>query len=190
MLPLLFLLQNLKEKEAKAISIEIKDIVFLIVALLATVPCLLVAFSRNILHSAFSLFFTFLGTSGLYFFLDAEFLAIVQVVVYIGGVTVLLLFAILLTKNIQEIKETNALSFKRAVFAGAFSSILLGFLIYLILKEWSYFERLSKPDYPFLTLERLGELLLNKYLLPFEVASILLLVVLVGSLVIAKRAVK
>jgi NADH:ubiquinone oxidoreductase subunit 6 (subunit J) len=60
----------------------------------------------------------------------------------------------------------------------------------LILNEWSYFERFSKPEYPFLTLERLGEFLLNKYLLPFEVASILLLVALVGSLVIAKRAVK
>ena len=108
-MPLLFLWQSLKEKEAQPINIEIRDIVFLIVALLTTVPCLLVAFSRNILYSAFSLFFTLLGTSGLYFFLDAEFLAIVQVVVYIGGVTVLLLFAILLTKNIQEIKETNAL---------------------------------------------------------------------------------
>jgi len=190
MLPLLFLWQSLKEKEAKPINIEIRDLVFLIVALLTTVPCLLVAFSRNILYSAFSLFFTLLGTSGLYFFLDAEFLAIVQVVVYIGGVTVLLLFAILLTKNIQEIKETNALSFNRAIFAGAFSLVLLGSLIYLILTEWSYFERLSEPDYPFLTLDRLGELMLNKYLLPFEAASILLLVVLVGSLVIAKRAVK
>ncbi|MBI4842792.1 MAG: NADH-quinone oxidoreductase subunit J [Nitrospirae bacterium] len=171
-------------------GIEMKEVVFIVVALLTVVPCLIVAFSRNILYSAFSLFFTLLGTSGLYFFLDAEFLAIAQVVVYIGGVTVLLLFAILLTKNIQEIKETNALSMKRAYFAGASSFILLASLIFLAVKEWKFFEAGPGTDYPFLTLNQLGELMLNKYLLPFEAASILLLVVLIGSLVIAKRAVK
>jgi NADH-quinone oxidoreductase subunit J len=171
-------------------DIGMNEMVFLIVALLTTIPCLIVALSRNILYSAFSLFFTLLGTSGLYLFLNAEFLAIVQGVVYIGGVTVLLLFAILLTKNIQEIKKTNALTVKRALFGGAASLALFFAMAFLTLGKWSFTRMNSGADYPFLTLDRLGKLMLNKYLLPFEAASILLLVVLVGSLVIAKRAVK
>ena len=99
-------------------KLELGEIVFIATALITTVPTLFVAFSRNILYSAFALFFTFLGTSGLYFFLGADFLAITQVVVYIGGVSVILLFAILLTKDIDEIRKTNTMSLERAIPAG------------------------------------------------------------------------
>ncbi len=168
-------------------NIGLKELVFLCVALLTTVPCLIVVFSRNVLYSAFALFFTFLGTSGLYFFLDAEFLAITQVVVYIGGVSVLLLFAILLTKNIDEIRKTNLMSGPRMAAAAAGALVLCGTFGYaLVGTVWA---RKESGDYPATTINGLGELLLNKYLLPFEVASVLLLVVLVGSLVIARRSV-
>jgi len=166
----------------------LREIVFLCVALLTTVPCLIVVFSRNVLYSAFALFFTFLGTSGLYFFLDAEFLAITQVVVYIGGVSVLLLFAILLTKNVNEIRKTNTMSVPRLVIAAGAALVLLGSFVYALLgTRWA---RIENPDYPATTIKGLGELLLNKYLLPFEAVSLLLLAVLVGSLVIARRSVK
>lgn len=168
--------------------IELRDIVFLCVALLTTIPCLIVVFSRNVLYSAFSLFFTFLGTSGLYFFLDAEFLAITQVVVYIGGVSVLLLFAILLTKNVDEIRKTNMMSGPRMALAGSAAVALLGAFVYALQgTRWAMNENAA---YPATTIKGLGDLLLNKYLLPFEVVSILLLAVLVGSLVIARRSVQ
>ncbi len=172
-----------------AVPVGLKEIVFLSVALLTTIPCFIVVFSRNILYSAFALFFTFLGTSGLYFFLDAEFLAITQVVVYIGGVSVLLLFAILLTKNIDEIRKTNMLSRSRMALAGAGAIVLLASFGYA-LRESIWATKQSGPSpYPATTIQGLGDLLLGKYLLPFEVASILLLAVLVGSLVIARRSV-
>ncbi len=169
-------------------NIGLKELVFLCVALLTTVPCLIVVFSRNVLYSAFALFFTFLGTSGLYFFLDAEFLAIVQVVVYIGGVSVLLLFAILLTKNVDEIRKTNMTSAPRMALAGGAALVLLGSFVYALLG--THWARTGTPDYPATTTKGLGDLLLSKYLLPFEAASVLLLAVLVGSLVIARRSVR
>ncbi len=168
--------------------IGLKEIVFIAVALLTTVPCLIVVFSRNVLYSAFALFFTFLGTSGLYFFLDAEFLAITQVVVYIGGVSVLLLFAILLTKNIDEIRKTNMISRSRMALAGLGALTLLLTFGYAL--QGSVWADQENKAYPATTIKGLGDLLLGKYLLPFEVASILLLAVLVGSLVIARRSVK
>jgi len=166
----------------------LREIVFIAVALLTALPCLIVVFSRNVLYSAFALFFTFLGTSGLYFFLDAEFLAITQVVVYIGGVSVLLLFAILLTKNIDEIRKTNMMSGRRMALAGLAALTLLSTFGYALTgTSWAMN---GEKAYPATTITGLGDLLLSKYLLPFEVVSILLLAVLVGSLVIARRAVK
>jgi NADH:ubiquinone oxidoreductase subunit 6 (subunit J) len=163
------------------------NIVFLCVALLTTVPCLIVVFSRNILYSAFALFFTFLGTSGLYFFLDAEFLAITQVVVYIGGVSVLLLFAILLTKNIDMIRKTNMISGRRMALIGSGAVLLLAAFVYALRgSSWAS----GSGEYPSTTITGLGDLLMGKYLMPFEIASLLLLAVLVGSLVIARRSVK
>jgi len=168
-------------------TIGIKELVFICVALLTTVPCLIVVFSRNILYSAFALFFTFLGTSGLYFFLDAEFLGITQVVVYIGGVSVLLLFAILLTKNINEIGKTNMLSIGRMALVSVGALALLGSFGYAM-SGTVWFHK-NDNTYPATTINGLGDLLLGKYLLPFEVVSLLLLAVLVGSLVIARRSV-
>jgi len=166
----------------------LREAVFICVAVLTTIPCLIVVFSRNVLYSAFSLFFTFLGTSGLYFFLDAEFLAITQVVVYIGGVSVLLLFAILLTKNVDEIRKTNMMSGPRMALAAAAAVALLGSFIYALQgTRWATNENSA---YPATTIKGLGDLLLSKYLMPFEVVSILLLAVLVGSLVIARRSVQ
>jgi NADH-quinone oxidoreductase subunit J len=166
----------------------LKEAVFLCIALLTTVPCFIVVFSRNVLYSAFALFFTFLGTSGLYFFLDAEFLAVTQVVVYIGGVSVLLLFAILLTKNVDEIRKTNMASLPRMALAACGGAALLGSFVYALQgTSWAIREN---TGYPITTIRELGDLLLTKYLLPFEAASILLLAVLVGSLVIARRSVK
>jgi NADH-quinone oxidoreductase subunit J len=155
---------------------------------MTTIPCLIVVFSRNVLYSAFALFFTFLGTSGLYFFLDAEFLAITQVVVYIGGVSVLLLFAILLTKNVDEIRKTNMMSGPRMAVAAAAALALLGSFLYAL--RGTHWATNENAAYPATTLKGLGDLLLGKYLMPFEVVSILLLAVLVGSLVIARRSVQ
>ncbi len=165
----------------------IKELIFIFVAAMTIVPCFFVAFSRNILHSAFALFFTFLGASGLYFFLDADFLALVQLIIYIGGVLVLLLFAILLTRNIDNIRKTNAMAKNRAIAAGAGVAVMFCILIYAFVISSRPFSHAENAAYPAVTIKALGSLLLTKYLLPFEAVSLLLLAVLIGSLVIAGR---
>lgn len=171
-------------------DIQINDVVFLCITAMTVLPCLFVVMSRNILYSAFALFFTFLGTSGLYFFIGADFLAITQVIIYIGGVSVILLFAILLTKNVDRIKESNAHNMKRIALSGAGSAVLISLFMYaLTVTAWTG-QVSNATSYPQVTVKSLGQLLLTKYLLPFEVVSLLLLAVLVGSLVIAGRSVK
>ncbi|NCO83852.1 MAG: NADH-quinone oxidoreductase subunit J [Nitrospirae bacterium CG_4_10_14_3_um_filter_44_29] len=170
-------------------NIEIKEIVFISIVLLTIAPCSVVAFSRNILYSAFALFFTFIGTSGLYFFLDADFLAIVQLAVYIGGVLVLLLFAILLTKNIDDIKKTNTISLRRSITAGI-TVLVLFFSLFFVFLSTGWTPLNGGAAYPNGTIHELGRLILSKYLLPFEIASLLLLAVLIGSLVLAGKTVR
>lgn len=171
-------------------DIYIKNTMFVLVAALTVLPCLFVAFSRNLLHASFALFFTFLGASGLYFFLEADLLAVVQLVIYIGGVMVLLLFAILLTKNIEHIKRSNAVALGRAITAAVVAVVMFALMAFAIVSsDWMFKGDTSEP-FPFNTAEAIGSLLLSKYLLPFEAASMLLLVVLIGSLLIAKKAVK
>lgn len=169
-------------------NLEIKEFVFIWVALMTLLPAFFVAFSKNILYSAFALFFTFLGTAGLYLMINADFLAVVQVIIYIGGVLVLLIFAILLTRNIDQIYTTNKISLLRSVTAAIFaimSSIGLFFLFHD--RSWKSVLNDSNSQG---TISKLGDLLLNKYLLPFEITSILLLAVLIGALVIANKSVR
>lgn len=171
--------------------LELREIIFISIALMTILPTFFVAFSRNILHSVFSLFFTFLGTSGLYFFLGAEFLAITQIIVYIGGITVILLFAMLLTKDIDEIKKTNTMSVRRAVPAGVAMLLFSAALIYAMGEvQWGSSGEAGSSWVPGLTVKAIGDMLLNKYLLAFEAASVLLLAALIGALVIAWKAVK
>lgn len=167
-----------------------RNLGFVLTAAMTLLPCLVVVLSSNILYSAFALFFMFLGTSGLYLFLGAEFLALTQVIVYVGGVSVLMLFAILLTKDIAEIRRTNTMSARRAIPAAG-GVLVLGGAFWFAAGSASW-KTAAPPggDSPGDTLPALGRLLLDAHLLPFEAVSILLLAVLVGSLAIARKSVR
>jgi len=164
----------------------LREIVFLCVALLTTVPCLIVVFSRNVLYSPLRSFHLS-GNVGLYFFLDAEFLAITQVVVYIGGVSVLLLFAILLTKNVNEIRKTNTMSVPRLVIAAGAALVLLGSFVYALLgTRWarSKTRTIGHDD------QGVGRASPEQVPAALRGGVLLLLAVLVGSLVDRARSVK
>ena len=158
-------------------------IVFYALAVLTVGGAALVAFSRNILHSALALLGTLTGVAGLYLHLGADFLGISQLLIYVGGILVLLLFAVLLTTRIGDIKASNkslgwpvALPVSLAVAAG---------LAALVLRvDWPLTEVVAAP-----TTARLGHAFLREYLLPFELASLVLLMALVGAMVLARRAV-
>src|ERR671915_2523976 len=86
---------------------ELGTIIFYVIAAVIIASAAMVAFSGNIIYSAFSLLGTFMGVAGLYVFLGADFVAAVQVLIYVGGILVLILFAVMLTHRITDVQITN-----------------------------------------------------------------------------------
>jgi NAD(P)H-quinone oxidoreductase subunit 6 len=171
---------------APAGASSIVDLAFYGLAALTVVSAAGVAFSRNILYASFSLLGTFLGVAGLYIFLSADFLAVTQLLIYIGGVLVLILFAVMLTSRIQDLAVSNpSLGVAPAAIATALTTLLLLF----VSRNAPWKAPLQNPPSAS-TAEQLGDLFLNRYLLPFEIASVVLLTTLIGAVVIARKEVK
>ena len=163
---------------------NVVTVIFYLMALLAVLSAVGVALSKNILHSAFSLLGTLAGVAGLYFMLGADFIGVVQLLVYVGGILVLILFAVLLTREITDIKISNL---SVSLMGGIpLALVMLGVSLTIMLR--APFHLTASDSAP--TVHRLGDALLREYLLPFEIASVVLLMALVGAMVIARRAVK
>jgi NADH-quinone oxidoreductase subunit J len=164
---------------------DVARIVFLVIAAVTIGSAAMVAFSRNIIYSAFSLLGTFAGVAGLYVFLGADFVAAVQVLIYVGGILIILLFAVMLTHRITDVRITN-----RAV--GRIPAlIVVGVLLFLLVqtvRETSWAKAQEIVYAP--TTARIGDLFLETYLLPFELASIVLLVALIGAATICRKETK
>lgn len=158
----------------------VQSLFFFAFAALALAGGGLVAFSRNIVHSGFALLATFVGVAGLYAFLSADFLAVVQLMVYVGGVLILILFALMLTARIDDARISNpTISTLPAIF------LLLAFcglLVYASVAEFGGSTELLAGE-P--TTEGIGDALLSRFVLPFEVISVLLLAALLGAVTIA-----
>ena len=157
-------------------------VVFWIFAGLTIGSAAIVVLSRTLIYSAFALLVTFFGVAGLYVLLGADFLAATQLLVYVGGILVLLLFGVMLTHKIYSLdlrSETTQLASGLVVAAGLF--VVLSALA--LKTEWPGVARLPAP-----TTTAIGRLFLGAYLLPFEAASILLLVALMGAAMIVRRS--
>jgi len=151
-----------------------------------TVGCAgIVALSRNVVHSALGLVVCLAGVAGLYVLLAADFLAAVQVLVYVGGILVLILFAVMLTNRISDVKVSNlSMGQGLAVPLGLVIATLIG--VTALSVPWDT----SAPSGANPTTVRLGNAFLDQYLLPFEIVSVVLLAALVGAVVIARKDVK
>ncbi len=160
------------------------DIVFYFFAFITIVSAGIVVFSKNIIYSAFSLLFTFFGVAGLYVLLNADFLAVTQLLVYVGGILVLLLFGVMLTNKVVSVdmKTGTLQTLPASILVAGFAGVLCGVLY---ITEWRTAPLPATA--PEATTAGLGELFMTSYLLPFEVASIVLLVALVGAAMIARR---
>jgi len=134
---------------------------------------------RNLLHCALALAVTFIGVAGLYFLLQAEFLAVVQVLLYVGAVTMLIVFAIMLTRRLMQ---PQLVQFSGKWWLAAPMALLLLALIAPTVWTTSWLLRPKEP-LPADATAGLGEQLMTSYALPFEIASVLLLVALVGAIV-------
>ncbi len=151
------------------------SLIFYLLSALTFSSALVVATSRNIVYSGFALIFTFLGVSGLYIQLSADFVAAMQVLVYVGGITVVILFAVMLTRDIADATGSNPV-LNRPASALAAGGV---FIMTLLLILGSDFPQRKTVVFEPVSAE-LGHALLGKYLLPFEVASMLLLGALIG----------
>jgi NAD(P)H-quinone oxidoreductase subunit 6 len=164
---------------------DLSTAVFYLVAIITVGSALMVAFSRNIIYSAFSLLGTFAGGAGIFVFLGADFVAAVQLLIYVGGILVLILFAVMLTHRITDVEITN-----RA--AGRIPALIItGVFIYLLIqtvRETPWVKAKELVYQP--TTAKIGDLFLDSYLLPFELASLVLLAALIGAVVISRKEIK
>jgi NADH-quinone oxidoreductase subunit J len=164
---------------------DLSTAVFYLIALITVVSAGMVAFSSNIIYSAFSLLGTFMGVAGLYIFLGADFVAAAQVLIYVGGILVLILFAVMLTHRITDVAITNRT-------AGRIPAVIIvGVLLYLLgqaIKETPWVKAKEVLYAP--TTAKIGDLFLEQYLLPFELASLILLAAMIGAVVLSRKEIK
>jgi NADH-quinone oxidoreductase subunit J len=166
-------------------SLTLFDIIFYFFAFITIVSAAIVVFSRNIIHSAFSLMFTFFGVAGLYVMLNADFIAVTQVLIYVGGILVLILFGVMLTTKVIGVEmKTGTL---RVLPASILVAVLVGTLCGIFwITDWPV-QAGTNAEVPPTTAISIGRALMTTYLLPFEVASIVLLVAMLGAAMIARR---
>lgn len=140
----------------------------------------IVVTARNLVHAALCMALCFFGVAGLFVLLDAPFLAVVSVVIGAGGISVLIIFAIMLTRGagLADAPLTN-----RWPLAVAICLLLFGLLTAMLISTpWPNTASPITQD----TVAALGNALLNQYLLPFEIASVLLLAALIGAAFVAR----
>lgn len=172
----------------------IAQIAFYGFASLTLVSGMFILFTKNVLYAGFALLATFLGVAALYVFAGADFLAVTQLLIYVGGVLVLILFGIMLTNRTAD--QDYIHSDSRNVVVGILTTgILLAILIAVILKAkfsgllWMQkTSTASKMEAS--TLSRIGENLMTDYVLPFEIAGLILMVALMGAAFIASQTAK
>lgn len=164
---------------------DISTAVFYLIAIITVGSAAVVAFSRNIIYSAFSLLGTFAGVAGLYVFLGADFVAAVQVLIYVGGILVLILFAVMLTHRITDVEITNRAAGRvpGLIVVGVFLALLIQ-----TIRETPWVKVKEVVHQP--TTARIGDLFLENYLLPFELASLVLLAAMIGAVVISRKEIK
>lgn len=161
----------------------VSQIIFWMMAFLTVGSALITAFSRNIVYSAFALLGAFAGVVGIYILLAADFVAMVQIFVYIGGILVLTIFAVMLTQGIGDVHVSN-----RAVGTiPALATILIigVVMLYATLKTPWYTAKTALTVAP--TTYGIGNAFLDTYVLPFELASLVLLAALIGAVVISRQ---
>ena len=158
-------------------------IVFGVLAAAMCISAVLVVTTQNVVHAALYLVVVLAGVAAIYVMLAAEFIAVVQVLVYIGAIVVLLLFGTMLTR--APIGRTNNLDNDQRIAAAVVSLFLLGVLGWALSDAWGW-DRLP-ADQPVQRTADVGNAIFQNWVIPFEVISILLLAALVGAVVIARR---
>lgn len=159
------------------------EILFWLIAALTIASAAMVVLNNQLLYSAIALLFTLFGIAGLYIYLWADFIAGVQLLVYIGGINVLIIFGIMLTNRISSIRlsQTNV---QQGV--GGVVAFWLFILISMVISKTPWYQTTSAE--PSSTVREVGILLMTKFILPFEAISLLLLGALIGAALLSREA--
>lgn len=158
---------------------ELSAILFYVFSLLTVGTAVIMVFSKNIVHSAFALMFSLIGVATLYVLLYADFVAATQLLVYVGGILILILFGVMLTtQKFSAGLKAITVNILPASFLSAIVAVLLFYVFFTT--EWTI-EIIERNE----TVSSLGTLLLSDFILPFQAAGVLLLVAIIGALLMS-----
>lgn len=172
----------------------IEQIIFIVLSVVTLGTGLIVVLNRNLFHAALAMMASFLGVAGLYVTLDAGFLAAAQLLVYIGAISILVIFAIMMTRRLMQAREAPFNSQAGLAMITAVGSFVL--ITAVIVQFWpttadANVPLASRPVVPDSVLQgsvaELGRVFVSAdaYVLPFEIASVLLLAAMIGAIIIA-----
>jgi NADH-quinone oxidoreductase subunit J len=155
---------------------------FIVMAAIALIGALIAVSNRNILRAALGLIVSFMGVAGIYFMLEAEFVAVVQILIYVGAIAILILFTVMLTRGLM--RRDLAAQNSQWIAVGMLA-LALFFALFLVVSgtNWNTTSTPVTTD----LIPKIGSELMTTYLLPFEAISLLLLAALVGAIVIARE---
>jgi NADH-quinone oxidoreductase subunit J len=162
--------------------VSLSTVLFYLFAVVAVGGAAVVVFANRLIHAVFALLFAFFGVAGLYLFLNADFIAASQVLIYVGGILVLMLFGVMLTTRIYDMRlMAERVQFKPSVIVVGAGFAMLAAVI--LKTPWPVID---KPD-SISTAKTIGSLLMTDYVLPFEVVGVLLLAALLGASMLSSR---
>lgn len=157
-------------------------VAFVLLAIVGVMGGLLLLNLSNVVHMVVALVFTFLSIAGIFVLLSAEFLAVVQVLVYSGAITIIMLFGIMLTRHDNQEKSTVGGFRKLLIFLG-----ILGFGVVVYLGIYNLEFPGQEVALHEANIEQIGMELFSKYMIPFELLGVLLLTALIGAIVLARK---
>lgn len=162
---------------------ELTTVLFYLFSLATVGAALVMVYSKNIVHSAFAMMFTLIGVAALYVLLYADFIAATQLLVYVGGILILILFGVMLTSQ-----KSESLDFKTVmvnVLPASVLSVVVALVLVLVFiaTEWTTAEAAAPVE----TVTDLGIMLMEAYILPFIIAGVLLLIAIIGAILMSSR---
>ncbi len=175
-------------------STLVVDIAFWVIAVSSIVSAIAVIQLKSLFRSALFLIVSFVGTAGMFVLLRAEFLAVVQVLIYVGAIAVLIIFAILMTRDLEEGNPSNSFGIPLAILTALFGTIAIFVAVStdwnLISSEANAFgdDRMLALSQVFSnTVPWISKLLIRDFVLAFEIASVVLLAAIIGALVLIRE---
>jgi NADH-quinone oxidoreductase subunit J len=159
-----------------------QQIIFIILGLSTLGAALMVVSSQNLMRSALWLIVAFFGIAAIFILLHAEFLAVAQILIYVGAIAMLIIFAIMLTRGLMDPKQPR-FNTQWGVVGGCAALLFVGLAAVILRNHWPVNIAAVPPD----AIQQLGRDFVGPYVVPFEVASVLLVVAMIGAIIVARE---